>query len=188
MPSVLREIRSLTSAALDHARAAGANGARSQIALIIPQNAAVSESDTNHAIEQIAVLREEVPDLRFLYLAAGTHTRFARFVIDESRDLFPLRSISLSGTDSVQTQLGGVIQRIREEPRRIINHRCGSRWQQDNSGASQMNQYIEPRGIVFYRLHPNYFYHSTSNRRIRIQGSGFSSITVCHSRRVERPR
>lgn len=49
--------------------------------------------------------------------------------------------------------------------------------------------YVEPRGVVFYRLHPNYFYGGTgSQRRMRIQGSGFSSITVCHSRSVERPR
>lgn len=49
-------------------------------------------------------------------------------------------------------------------------------------------QYVEPRGVAFYRLHPNYFYHTADNRRIRIHGSGFSSITVCHSRQVERPR
>lgn len=49
-------------------------------------------------------------------------------------------------------------------------------------------QFVEPRGVVFYRLHPNYFFHPGGDRRVRIHGAGYSSITVCQSRSVERPR
>lgn len=51
-----------------------------------------------------------------------------------------------------------------------------------------MNGYVERGGIVFYRLHPNYFFRPGDNRRIRIQGHGYSTITVCHSRWTELPR
>lgn len=68
-------------------------------------------------------------------------------------------------------------------------YRCGANWQSEGqSGNSVLIQFVEPRGIVFYRLHPNYFFENADNRRIRIHGSGFSTITVCQSRNVERPR
>lgn len=51
-----------------------------------------------------------------------------------------------------------------------------------------MVEFVEPRGIAFYRLHPNYFFHGTGSRAIRIVGAGFSNVVVCHSRTVERPR
>lgn len=71
-------------------------------------------------------------------------------------------------------------------PRRIINPRCGSNWQQNDWGNNVMEQYIEPSAINYYRLHPNYFYRSGG--MIRIQGRGYSQIAVCTSRWVERPR
>jgi hypothetical protein len=51
-----------------------------------------------------------------------------------------------------------------------------------------MTQFVEPRGVVFFRLHPNYFFGGTDRRAIRITGAGFSNLIVCHSRSVERPR
>lgn len=44
-------------------------------------------------------------------------------------------------------------------------------------------------GINFYRLHPNYFFRPIDNgqRRVRIQGHGYGTITVCWSRE-ENPR
>jgi hypothetical protein len=51
-----------------------------------------------------------------------------------------------------------------------------------------MTQFVEPRGIVFFRLHPNYFFGGTDRRAIRITGAGFSTLTVCDSRTIERPR
>lgn len=71
-----------------------------------------------------------------------------------------------------------------------FNFRCGANWQDEggNGGTVVSTQFIEPRGVSFYRLHPNYFFYSGGGRRIRIHGGGFSSITVCQSRSAERPR
>lgn len=55
-------------------------------------------------------------------------------------------------------------------------------------GDIQLIDHVEPRGIVFYRIHPNYFFGGADRRAIRIVGAGFSSLVVCHSRTVERPR
>uniref|UniRef100_U5ESY0 Putative secreted protein n=1 Tax=Corethrella appendiculata TaxID=1370023 RepID=U5ESY0_9DIPT len=190
LPALLRVLRTRVFEHMENERRNSSSGGRSKIALIIPQMAAVSEGESNTAWEQLQIFREEVPDLRFLYLAGGNPTRFNRFVRDERQDIFQLNPIDSGAIiDSVNVQLTPVILRIMQEPRRIINHRCGGNWHQTEWGTSTLVQYIEPGGIVFYRLHPNYFFGNTDgNRVLRIQGRGFGQITVCQSRFVERPR
>lgn len=71
-------------------------------------------------------------------------------------------------------------------PRRIINPRCNSNWEQSDWGTNTMEEYVAPGTINYYRLHPNYFFQSGGF--LRIQGRGFGPISVCSSRWVERPR
>lgn len=110
---------------LNHERATVQVAGRSLIALVVPNQATISEEHTNFAVERLNVLREDVPDLRFLFWAPGSPNRFERFVREPVRDLFKL-SIDLQGIggDSIQTVAAPVIHRIQQEPRRIINHRC----------------------------------------------------------------
>ncbi|XP_050080179.1 uncharacterized protein LOC126567880 [Anopheles maculipalpis] len=189
IPNVFRRMREETNTLMAAERRTNNLSGRSKIALMIVHTDRVSEGDTNFAIQHLQIFREEVPDLRFLYLAAGDSGRFNRFVRDERRDVFPLRELeSGSVVDTVRVQLTPVIHRIQQEPRRIVNPRCGNDWVQENWGSNSMNQFVEPRGVNFYRLHPNYFFREGNNRRLRIQGHGFATLTVCHSRWVERPR
>lgn len=110
---------------MNHERQSVHVAGRSMIALIVANMAPVSEQHTNFVVQQMNVFREDVPDLRFLYWAAGTLNRFDRFVREPARDVYPLR-IDLQGIggDSMQTVAFPVIHRIQQEPRRIINHRC----------------------------------------------------------------
>ncbi|KFB47520.1 AGAP011476-PA-like protein [Anopheles sinensis] len=189
LPNVFRQLRNETNRLMSEERRNNSLSGRSKIALSIVHMDRVSEGDTNFAIQHLQIFREEVPDLRFLYLAAGDQGRFNRFVRDERRDVFALRELeSGSVIDTVRVQLSPVILRILEEPRRVVNPRCGHDWNQENWGSNSMNQFVEPRGINFYRLHPNYFFQEGNNRRLRIQGHGFATLTVCQSRWVERPR
>ncbi|XP_041783339.1 uncharacterized protein LOC121599534 [Anopheles merus] len=189
IPNVFRRMREETNNVMSNERRTNNLSGRSKLALMIVHTDRVSEGDTNFAIQHLQIFREEVPDLRFLYLAAGDPGRFNRFVRDERRDVFPLRELeSGSIVDTVRVQLSPVIHRIQQEPRRIVNPRCGHDWVQENWGSNSMNQFVEPRGVNFYRLHPNYFFRQGENRRFRIQGHGFATLTVCHSRWVERPR
>lgn len=190
LPNVLTQMRNHSLNLMNHERQSVHVAGRSLIALVVPNMASVNEEHTRFADERLNLLREDVPDLRFIFWAGGTHTRFDRFAREPARDVYPLR-IDLQGIggDSIQTVAFPVIHRIQQEPRRIINHRCGADWRQEGqAGTAQSIQFVEPNGIVFYRLHPNYFFHNGDDRRVRIHGAGFSSITVCHSRQVERPR
>lgn len=189
LPTVLRSVREQITPIMMAERQNNSLSGRSKIALIIPNTATVSEGDSNFAVERLLILREEVPDLRFLYLAGGSSARFNRFVREESRDLFEMREVGSGAViDSVHVQTAPVIQRIQQEPRRIVNPRCGHDWIQTSWGSNSFNQYVEPQGIVFYRLQPNYFFQQAETRRLRIQGHGFATITVCHSRWVQLPR
>lgn len=189
LPNVIRSLREHSVQLMTTERQTSSMSGRSKIGLVMPNTAAVSEGDSNWAVEQLAILREEVPDLRMLFFAGGSPTRFNRFVREESRDIFPMRELGSGAViDAVNVQTQPVIQRIQREPRRIVNPRCGADWIQADWGSNSMNQYVEPQGVVFYRLHPNYFFRAADNRRLRIQGHGFAPLTVCHSRWVQLPR
>ncbi|XP_055536288.1 uncharacterized protein LOC129724976 [Wyeomyia smithii] len=189
LPAVLRNLRAQITPIMMAERQNSSMSGRSKIGLVMPNTAAVSDGDSNYATEQLQILREEVPDLRLLFFAGGSHTRFNRFALEESRDVFQLREIGTGAAiDTVQVQTSPVIQRIQQEPRRIVNPRCGHDWIQNDWGSNTMNQYVEPRGVVFYRVHPNYFFGAGSNRRLRVQGHGFAPLTVCQSRFNHNPR
>lgn len=189
LPTVLRSVRDQITPIMMAERQNNSLSGRSKLALIMPNTAAVSEGDSNFAVERLQILREEVPDLRLLFFAGGSPTRFNRFVREESRDVFQMREVGTGAViDSVNVQTTPVIRRIQQEPRRIVNPRCGHDWIQTTWGSNSFNQYVEPRGIVFYRLQPNYFFQRGENRRLRIQGHGFATVTICHSRWVPLPR
>lgn len=189
MPAVLRNLRSQITPIMSAERTNSSMSGRSKIGLIMPNTAAVSEGDSNYAIEQLRILSEEIPDLRLIFFAGGSHTRFNRFVRDEGRDTYQLRELGSGAViDTVHVQTNPVIHRIQQEPRRIVNPRCGHDWIQSDWGSNSFNQYVEPGGIVFYRLQPNYFFQNGDNRRIRIQGHGFAPLSVCHSRWTTHPR
>lgn len=114
LPNILRQLRRIGQTMLDEDRARSSVGGRSFVSLIVPQMSGVGDSDSNYAREQIVGLREIVPDLTILFMAAGSHRRFENFVHDRQRDLFPLMSIS-PGPESGQQILlyiQPVIQRI----------------------------------------------------------------------------
>lgn len=48
-------------------------------------------------------------------------------------------------------------------PARFTNPTCGAKWSgndNNNGGGQEMIMYADPTGIKYYRLMPNYFFHS----------------------------
>lgn len=111
LPNVLRSLRTYGRQLLDRERTQTVVATQSLVSLIIAQQGAVSEADTNFSVQEIQIMRELIPDLTLLFMAGGTASRFARFVRNESQDIFPLQ---LSGliTDNVPALVNPVIQRI----------------------------------------------------------------------------
>lgn len=64
-------------------------------------------------------------------------------------------------------------------PRAVINPRCGSSFSTSERSNLELTQYVEPTGINYYKISPNYFYQA-GYLKIRPQSSG--TIIVCTSR------
>ncbi|XP_055597481.1 LOW QUALITY PROTEIN: uncharacterized protein LOC129747350 [Uranotaenia lowii] len=186
MLPLLRSLKQQVIPIMSEERTNSSMSGRSKIALIMPNMAANNDSD--NAFKELQKIREEIPDLRLIFLAGGNHTRFARFVLDQNLDLFQMREITTGVIDSVHVQTRPVIVRIQQEPRRIVNPRCGHDWIQGNWGSNSINQYVEPRGfVIMYQLQPNYFFKANKTL-LQIQGHGYAQLTVCHSRYDKLPR
>lgn len=84
-------------------------GGRSLIALILasPQSN-VNEADANYASNQLDYIREQIPDLHFIYYAGGNTNRFERFVYDFTQDIYPLNLDS----NSVGSSADPVLNRL----------------------------------------------------------------------------
>ncbi len=164
-------------------RARSSVGGRSFISLVVLGEAVVAENDVNIARQQFQVMREQIPDLRHLYWARGTVTRFNQFVINPQRDVWTLQTLNMP-----TSQIRDMTERIQAEPRRVINHRCGPEWRNEEWGSNNMIQHVGAREISFYRVAPNYFFRASGNRRLQVRGSGMGPLDVCHSRETEWPR
>lgn len=148
LPKVMEKLKELSGNILNNERSTFNLGGRSKLALIIPQMAGVSDAERQTALEQKDVLRDIAPDLRILFLANGSPSRFEQFVKEPKTDLFQLNINSGVGND-IQTQTLPVINRIQEHPRRLINHKCGAQWNGERGNNHNLNQFIEPNGKFF---------------------------------------
>lgn len=114
LPAIIKKIREVGANILNEDRAASRPGGHSFIALVVPQLSGVSETDSNYVAEQLVSVREQNPDMTLLFWAGGAPGRFARYVVDQQRDLFQLVTFSSSG--DISQQINGytlpVIKRI----------------------------------------------------------------------------
>ncbi|XP_061399935.1 uncharacterized protein LOC133335641 [Musca vetustissima] len=184
LPNVLRTVQNLTYNYMNVQQTNSSVGGLSLVALMIPYMATISATDSSYATTQLQYINEQMPDLRFIYYAGGTVSRFSSFVQDPTKDLFPLTV----GTNPA-TAGGPVVMRIKKIPRQIVNPRCGAMWYTSTWGTDQMAQYIRPGYISFYRLSPNYFYGAGTGRYLNIQSQSSSvQYTICTSRSIVLPQ
>lgn len=111
----MQSIQNMTQQYMNAQKTNSSVGGRSMIGLLVPYMATVSASDSNYATTQLQYLSEQVPDLRFIYYAGGTVSRFSSFVLDPTKDLFAL---SISSTPA--TSGGPVVARIKTSKYTIL--------------------------------------------------------------------
>lgn len=180
LPKTLETLYWMQKNKLDNERSRGAGGARSEVILIVPYTSEISQQDKTYCKQRITSMREVVPDITMLILAHRSKDTWSDLVLDPTKDLF---SISVDSTEQSLEPLINIISRIKQVPKRLINSQCGSTYQATGSSNSYTD-YIEPHGINFYRLHPNYFFttDTTNVPTITIQAPASHGLTVCTSR------
>ncbi|XP_025158841.1 uncharacterized protein LOC105184757 isoform X2 [Harpegnathos saltator] len=176
----LDKLESIQTIKLNNERSGLGNG-KSDIILIIPYTSSVPDPDKEYCKQQLNRMREQVPDATILVLTYGPKERWSDYVNDITTDLFSA-AISENQDGALQTVLQ-LITRIRQVPQRLINTECGANY--SPAGATNsFDGYIEPNTVIYYRLHPNYFYSSDSSHysTIKIEPSVWGILKVCTSR------
>lgn len=183
LPTVLRTLQNMTINYMNGQQTNSTVGGRSLVALLVPYMTSISNSDSSYATTQLQFMNETIPDLRYIYYAGGTVSRFSAFVNNPNQDLFPLNIGSSAATSG-----GPVVMRIKKLPRRIINPRCGASWYTSTWGTDQLAQYARPGVINFYRMVPNYFFGAGAGRYLNIQSQNSLQFTICTSRSIILPQ
>lgn len=182
LPKTFDKLRALQTKKLNDERSS-LGQAKSDVVLIIPYTSTLSNSDKDYCTEKIKQMREKVPDTTLLILTYGSKDRWADLVRDSVNDLYSTTAMDdIGGSKTIAT----LTSRIKQVPQRLINTQCGA----DYSPAGSTNtffDFIEPGTMIFYRMHPNYFFSTNSahEAKIKIEGSGWGSLKICTSRHLD---
>lgn len=182
LPKTLETLNRLQLEKMNRERENGVGGARSNVILIIPYSSPFANADKEYCLQTIQRMREVMPDMTLLIATHGSKDTWSDLVANSNNDLF---SISTGDTQQSLTPFDNIIARVKQVPKRLINSQCGGDYiVQGSSGA--FDDYAEPDRIVFYKLHPNYFYNSDTTYvpKVKIQGSSSQPLTVCSSREL----
>lgn len=178
----LKELEVYLTNKLNSERTAGVGVARSNVVLIIPYASVVSNNDKEYCKQTLSRMREQIPDTTVLITTYRSKDIWSDFVVNQTTDLF---SISIGDTEEALAPIANVVSRIKQVPKRLINTQCGA----DNIARGPSNpfdSYIVAKGVDYYKLHPNYFFHYENAATIKIQGFTSDSLTVCSSREAFR--
>ncbi|XP_034947105.1 uncharacterized protein [Chelonus insularis] len=154
-------------------------GSRSDIVLIITSTT-ISDTDKIYCQERLKTIRENIPDVYLFFMITGSKEKWSDLAVDPNND------IVITSNNNVRVNEAPIfylLNKMKQIPRRLINSQCGANY--TASGTSEpYSNYLEPSGINFYRLHPNYFYKVDPEvlPTLKIQTSNRIPITVCTSR------
>lgn len=176
----IKILRNLQFDKLNKERSENIAGKASDVVLIMPYNAQLSQSDKEYCLEQLKYMHEETPDATVLVLTYGSKDIWVDIVQNSISDIF---SVGLGDTRENLAPLDKLISRIKQVPKRLINTQCGADYIKLGSSNSFVD-YIQPHTSQFYRLHPNYFFSHDTTATVKIQGFGWAPLTVCSSRNI----
>ncbi|KAI4497475.1 hypothetical protein M0802_007486 [Mischocyttarus mexicanus] len=176
----IQMLRILEKDKLNREHTEGIGGKASDVVLIMPYNAQLQQSDKEYCLEQLKYIREEIPDANILILTYGSKDTWVDIVQNYTSDLF---SLGQGDTRNVLAPLDKLFSRIKQIPKRLINTQCGANYVSIGTSNSFVD-YVQPHGINFYRLHPNYFFSYDNTVTVKVLGSGWAPLTVCTSRNL----
>ncbi|XP_048514497.1 uncharacterized protein LOC105684119 isoform X2 [Athalia rosae] len=181
LPRSLDTVRRLQTDRLNEEQIRNTGGSSSEVVLILFYSSTISDSDRSYCAEQLRLMRLELPDTSFLYVSFGSRDIWSSLAVDLSSDTI---SVTTLGSTNLRRTSAPIISRIKEFPKRLINSACGASFSSSGNSGS-FDDYVEPSGINYYRMHPNYFDYNTAT--INVLGAGWGTLNVCHSRSIIQP-
>ncbi|XP_011301121.1 uncharacterized protein [Fopius arisanus] len=180
LPKSLDVLKDLEVRKLNAEREKYVGGGRAEIVLVVPwSSSSINDVDREYSLKRIWQMREETPDVNILFMTAGSKERWTSLA-REGQDIFSV------GTGTWKESIGPVgdlVNRMKRIPKRLINSQCGADYSSVGASAS-FDDYLEPSGVLFYRMHPNYFYKTDEDDvpTVKVQGIDGMHLIVCSSR------
>lgn len=109
MPKILDQLRLSRAEKMNDEHRRGIGGGNSDVVLIVPYRASISDADRDYCIDRLKQIREEFPDVVLLFLTNTSKDKWSSFVLDSSKDIFP---IGMGSTSDALTPLIPLLNRI----------------------------------------------------------------------------
>ncbi|KAL1492993.1 hypothetical protein ABEB36_011141 [Hypothenemus hampei] len=157
-------------------------GGESTIVLLVTRTSLTDDQRT-FLTQRREIFNNQLPDIEFLVLGVGSESDYSAIVTNTNRVAILQDTTSEDTLRSIGQQ---VVNNIKQIPRAIINPGCTSQYT-GSSSTFFVTDYVEPLGVNYYRISPNYFATGGENRNLRIREKGYGTINVCLSRDTSRP-
>ncbi|XP_043285059.1 uncharacterized protein [Venturia canescens] len=173
-------IKSMQASQLDDEQRRSIGGGSSEVILIVPYTSTVTDENKEYCKEQLKIMYEDIPDATLMFLTSGSRDSWSDLVRDPN-DIVYVGTVSTA--QDVSAPINSLLTSIKRVPQRLVNSQCGSTYSPSGSSGS-FDDYLDPSGIKFYRLHPNYFYRNDPEvyATVKVTGSSSTSLIVCTSR------
>ncbi|XP_019765142.1 uncharacterized protein LOC109540976 [Dendroctonus ponderosae] len=152
-------------------------GGESTVALLVPRTSLTDDQRT-FLTQRRQVFNAYLPDVNFLVLGSGAASDYST-IVSNTRDVVILQDTIVEET---LISLGQqVVNNIKDVPRALVNPACTSQF----TGASStffITGYVEPNGINYYRISPNYFYSGGDTRNLILREQGHGAVSICIAR------
>ncbi|KAG5894332.1 hypothetical protein JTB14_004376 [Gonioctena quinquepunctata] len=159
-------------------------GGESTIVLLMPRTPP-NENQRSFLEQRKEIMKQFMPDLTVLVLGSGSQGDFSSVLVNPNRD-FVSMSESTNEND-IKIMVQSVVDKIKNVPRSLVNPSCGSQFNGATS-SFRITDYVEPNGVNYYKVSPNYFTTGGESRNLRIESTAnYGTINVCISRDQSRP-
>ncbi|XP_060537156.1 uncharacterized protein LOC132708682 [Cylas formicarius] len=159
------------------------SGGESTVVLLLPR-ATMSEDQRNFVSQRRQIMNQYLPDLNIFVLGTGTQNDYDTIVSNPAKDVVVLQDTS--NEESLKGFGQQIVNNIKSVPRAVVNPSCTSSYN-GPTNTFALIQYVEPSGVNYYRISPNYFYGGGDSRNLKIREEGYGSLTICFSRDNSKP-
>ncbi|XP_044257184.1 uncharacterized protein LOC123006628 [Tribolium madens] len=153
---------------------------QSMIILMLPHKVPTS-SESDYVKTEKESFKSVLPDLRIIVGGSGSASSYSNIATNSNSDVF---TISENRDETLQ-KAKDIVNRLRKIPRSVVNPACGSSFETEESSNFEITQYVDPNGVNYHKISPNYFYEGQT---LKIRGQGTGTIAVCISRTDANPR
>ncbi|EFA11281.1 uncharacterized protein LOC658236 [Tribolium castaneum] len=154
---------------------------QSMIVLMLPHNKPTS-SQSSYVQSEKEDFKSVLPDVRIIVAGSESKESYSDIATNSNTDVF---TISEGSDETLRHAAENIVARLKKIPRSVVNPKCGSSFETDETSSFEITQYVQPTTVNYHKISPNYF---KDGQTLKIRGQGAGTIAVCISRTDANPR